>query len=239
MVTVEEIQHHFLDRMAHLGEPKEGFVEKLEEKLGRNVETHHLEHAAHVITTQVRSTTVPALSVCLKHINEAARNPSNASQLPGVTVNHVTPDNYNEKALAHMRTYRRGDQLGHMIEPGTKSWEAWGAYFKAKRIPHVRFTEIENASRHIEMSQEDREKFGKMLVTLARNKNAPVPKYPASARVVWTPTDRYMVPAQFPQEFDPAWAARSSTPNVVVDIHSQLAAGKAPRAVADPWEAPL
>jgi hypothetical protein len=239
MVTVEEINHHLFDRLAHRGEPKEGVAEELERLLGRGIEVHHLEAAAHTISTRVKSKTIPDVPTILQHVNDAAEYKTAASQLPGVTVNHVTPDNYSDKALAHMRTYRRGEQLGHMIEPGTKAWEAWGAYFKAKKIPHVRFTEIENASRHIEMSKEDRERFGKMLVELARNKNAPVPKYPASARVVWTPTDRYMVPSQFPAEFDPAWAARSATPNVVVDIHSQLAAGKAPRTATDPWEAPL
>lgn len=175
MITEADVQHHFVDRFVEThGEPRDGYVAGLWKRLPRDVTIDALEGAAEKMIRTKRSKTFPAFAECLDAIQSWSR--TTATAFPGASKNVVTAENYVSMAQNSMKLRQRGEGIGCMIEPGSEEWFAWKAYFAGLGYKASRMHQIEDKARGY-----DRE----------------------TDRIKWYVTERYMVPSQWPVEFDP------------------------------------
>lgn len=182
MITEEQIQHHFIDRFQEThGEAPDTFAAAFWKRLPKDTTLDALEAASEHIIRTKRTKSFPSYSECLDVIAEMARNKV-VTPIAGAR-RSITNENYVTEALAFMKAHRRGDQIGAMIEPGTPEWSLWVAYFIAKQIPSLRMARIEAFARH----------------------------KTAEGEVEWRVTDRFMVPARYPMEFDASAPAIPTT----------------------------
>lgn len=176
MITEFEIEHHFIAKFKDThGEPPEGknFAKSIEGRAPKNATVLSLETAAERLIRTKKAKTFPSFPDCLNAIIEASRHDT-PQATPGAVAKIVMPENYAAMALDHMRLHGSYGSLGCMIEPGSPEWGLWVAYFIAKSIPAKRMASIEAFARR-----------------------------PAiEGQIQWIVTDRYMVPARYPMEFD-------------------------------------
>lgn len=174
MISEAEIQHHFIGRFVEThGDAPEGFTSAIYKRAPKSATVISLEAAAERIIRTKKSKSFPSFAESLAAIVEASGSVSTRQSSGGIT-KIVTPENYENMALDHMRGNAAYGIMGAMIEPGSDEWSLWVAYFIAKDIQRPRMASIEAFARR-----------------------------PAIDGVTqWDVTARYMVPARFPIEFD-------------------------------------
>lgn len=176
MITEFEIEHHFIAKFKDThGEPPEGknFAKSIEGRAPKNATVLSLEAAAERLIRTKKAKTFPSFPDCLNAIIEASRHDA-PQAVPGAATKIITPENYAAMAMDHMRAHSSYGAMGCMIEPGSPEWGLWAAYFIAKGISAKRMASIEAFARRPAVEGEER----------------------------WMVTDRYMVPARYPMEFD-------------------------------------
>jgi hypothetical protein len=183
LISEAEIQHHFIDRFLEShGEAPDKFAAALYKRLPKSATVASLETASERLIRSKQSKSFPSFPESLRAIIDASGT-GTASAVPGSMAKLVTPENYTAMALDHMKLHAAYGQMGCMIEPGSPEWGLWVAYFIAKQIKMPRMEHIEAFARR-----------------------------PAIEGVIqWVISDRYMVPARYPMEFDASAPAEPIT----------------------------
>lgn len=182
MITEIEIQHHFIDKFNEThGDAPEGFASAIYKRAPKAATIASLEAAAERVIRTKKSKSFPSFAESLSAIVEAAGSPS--ARHGSTTSKIITADNFEGMALDHMRATAAYGSMGCMIEPGSPEWELWAAYFIDKDIKRPRMVQIEAFARRAAVD----------------------------GIIQWVVSDRYMVPARYPSEFDASAPSKPTT----------------------------
>ena len=121
--SIEAFFYEKLVNSALFGEPKEGLLDSLKERITAGTD-EQFDRAAEIIIRERKSGAFPALAVCLQAIERASREPLKpiANQPKGGE--RITKDTYHAEALAFGRRI-----IINREEP--IRWGAWRRYYEA------------------------------------------------------------------------------------------------------------